>query len=250
MARKKSVIVFITALILMAFISVGCERSYAPIDESQATPSVDGGDFPEALPSDMEGVFASGAQTATALAIEGGAAAATEVPTEAGNGTEPDGETPTETPMPAENAGDPTATPSPTSTLPVIEATTAVPSSTPSVGGGVPATYTLEKGEFPYCITRRFNVDPGELLSLNSISNASAGALQPGLNLKIPQSGASFPGNRAWHTHPTTYVLSEASTVYAVACYFGDVEPSAILSANPAITNPDLISAGTSLQIP
>ncbi len=255
MAHKKSVIIFVTALILMAFVSAGCERSYAPIDESQATPTVTGGDFPEPLPADgMDDVFASGAQTATALAIEGGAAAPTETPVvESGDNTEeltPDEENQTETPS-AEEGADDAATATPTSTLPVVEATTAVPSSTPaSTSGTIPGTYTLKKGEFPYCIARRFNVDPGELLTLNGISTANAGIYQPGLTLKIPSSGAPFPANRAWHTHPVTYIVPEANTVYGIACYFGDVEPSAILSANPSITNPDLIAAGTSLQIP
>jgi LysM repeat protein len=258
MAHKKSVIIFVTALILMAFVSAGCERSYAPIDESQATPTVTGGEFPEPLPADgMDDVFASGAQTATALAAEGGAAPATEVPAEdSGEGTEeltPDEGAPTETPTTeAGPGGDPAPeTPTPTSTLPVVEATTAVPTSTPgSTGGTTPGTYTLKKGEFPYCIARRFNVNPDELLSLNNISTGAANSLQPGLTLKIPQSGNPFPANRAWHSHPTTYVLPEANTVYGVACYFGDIQPSAILNANPAITNPDLIAAGTSLQIP
>ncbi len=254
MAHKKSVIIFVTALILMAFVSTGCERSYAPIDESQATPTV-GGEFPEALPSDMEGVFESGAQTATALAIEGGAAApevATATPTgEDGEELTPDEGALTETPTTEEEgAGDPTATPSPTSTLPVVEATTAVPTSAPSTGGSIPGTYALKKGEFPYCIARRFNVDPGELLTLNGISTADAGVYQPGLSLKIPQTGNPFPANRAWHSHPVTYVVPQGTTVYGVACYFGDVEPAAILSANPSISNPDLIAAGTSLQIP
>lgn len=243
MAHKKSGIILITALIVMAFVSAGCERSYAPIDETQATPTTEGA-FPEALPADMEGVFESGAQTATALANESAAPAAdAATATPSGDNVEltPDGE--------ASPTVDP-ALASPTSTLPVLDATTA-PSATPSISSGsIPATYTLKKGEFPYCIARRFNIDPGELLNLNGISTAQAGVYQPGLSLSIPQSGAPFPSNRARNAHPITYIVPEATTVYGVACYFGDVDPSAILSANASITNADLIPAGTSLQIP
>jgi len=242
MPQKKSGIILITAFVMIALVSVGCERSYAPIDESLATPTLDGDSgFPEALPADMDEFFESGALTVTALAVPSSSAAE---PTLEG------------TAAPEENvdltpaaALDPTETPSnpvtATGTLPVIS-TTAVP---PTSIAGRPATYTLKKGEWPWCIARRFNIDPGTLLSFNNISAANAQNYQPGVTLNIPQSGAAFPPPRALHAHPVNYVVPQTTTVYGVACYFGDVDPSAILSAN-TIPNPDNITAGTTLQIP
>jgi LysM repeat protein len=112
-----------------------------------------------------------------------------------------------------------------------------------------PASYTLQSGEFPYCIARRFNVDPDELLSLSGLSSAQANSLSSGTVLKIPQSGA-FPGSRALAAHPTNYtVVSSDETIYGVACKFGDIDPAAIASANGISASAGL-TAGQQLQIP
>ncbi len=117
-----------------------------------------------------------------------------------------------------------------------------VPTSTP----GRPATYTLQKGEFPYCIARRFDVDPAQLLSMNGLTNNQL--LQPGLQLTIPSTG-SFPGTRALRAHPTTYTVQLDDTIFKVACYFGDLDPTAIAAANGlALTSP--LTTGQSLLIP
>jgi len=113
--------------------------------------------------------------------------------------------------------------------------------------GSRPASYTLQTGEFPYCLARRFNVDPDALLSLNGISSGEL--VYPGTVLKIPQSG-SFPGTRALHTHPTTHTVSSSDeTLYGVACYFGDVDPAQIAQAN-GISLSASLSSGQQLQIP
>jgi LysM repeat protein len=119
-----------------------------------------------------------------------------------------------------------------------------------SVPPGVrPATYTLQRGEFPYCIARRFNVDPNQLLSLSGLTSAQANSLSTGTVLTIPQSG-SFPGNRALTAHPTTYnVASADETVYSVACKYGDIDPSAIATANNISVSAKL-TIGQQLQIP
>jgi LysM repeat protein len=110
-----------------------------------------------------------------------------------------------------------------------------------------PSSYTLQNGEFPYCIARRFNVDPDALLSLSGIT--SPDLYYPGLTLTIPQSGA-FPGSRMLASHPTTYnVLSGDETVYSVACKFGDVDPASIASKNNISISAKL-TAGQQLQIP
>ncbi len=120
-----------------------------------------------------------------------------------------------------------------------------IPTSTP----GRPASYSLQQGEYPYCIARRFNVNPGELLTLNNLPE-NPPLLQPGTVLQIPQTGNPFPGGRALHTHPTTFTVSSVDeTIYGVACYFGDVDPTAIAAAN-ALVPPYTLHVGQSLSIP
>ena len=137
-----------------------------------------------------------------------------------------------------------------------------IPSSTPGIGGsgegdtptstlapvtGRPANYTLQQGEFPYCIARRFNVNPEELLSLNGLYDGSL--YMPGTMLQIPQSG-SFPGDRALRPHPTTYtVTSSNETFYSIACLFGNVEPSQIAQAN-GLSLGSLLTIGQAIKIP
>lgn len=139
-----------------------------------------------------------------------------------------------------------------TSTAVVISTPTnanSQPAATSVPPGVRPASYTLQSGEFPYCIARRFNVDPDDLLALSGLSSSQANSLSSGTVLKIPQSG-SFPGDRALAAHPTTYtVVSSDETIYGVACKFGDVDPAAIATAN-GISASASLTAGQQLQIP
>jgi len=122
------------------------------------------------------------------------------------------------------------------------------PSLTPLPAGARPATYALQSGEFPYCIARRFNINPDELLALNGLADGDI--YYSGLTLKIPQSASQFPGNRMLRTHPTTYtVASSNETIYGVACEFGDIDPSAIAQAN-GISAGAALTAGQQLKIP
>jgi hypothetical protein len=108
----------------------------------------------------------------------------------------------------------------------------------------------LEKGEWPYCIARRFNVNPDELLSLSGLTAAQSNALIAGQKLVIPQSGNPFPADRSWHDHPTTYTVSSSNeTVHGVACYYGDIEPIVIANAN-GISVTSSLSVGQKLNIP
>lgn len=138
-----------------------------------------------------------------------------------------------------------------------------IPSSTPAIGGAGgnvptstiavvtdrPATYTLQSGEHPYCIARRYNVDPVDLLSLSGLTINQAYSLPAGTLLRIPQTG-SFPGDLALRPHPTTYtVTSSDETFYSIACLFGNVHPSQIAQANGiALGSP--LHVGQVLQIP
>jgi len=129
----------------------------------------------------------------------------------------------------------------------VVVNTPSGPTTTPIPAGVRPATYTLQNGEFPYCIARRFNVDPDALLRASGLT--SPDLYYPGLTLTIPQSGA-FPGGRMLATHPITYsVLAGDETIYSVACKFGDLDPATIASAN-SISISAKLTAGQKLQIP
>ncbi len=130
-------------------------------------------------------------------------------------------------------------------TVPQVNTT---PNGPVPTSGPKPASYTLQAGEFPYCIARRFNVNPDELLSINGISDGQM--YLPGLVLKIPQTGNPFPANRALATHPTTYTVgSSTETVYSIACRYGDVDPATLASYNN-ITVATKLTAGQVLNIP
>jgi LysM repeat protein len=159
----------------------------------------------------------------------------------------------TETPsgIPQSATGTPTPLvaliPTNTATL-AVSGATAISGSTAVPSGPRPATYTLQNGEFPYCIARRFNVDPDELLSLNGITGGDI--YYSGFTLKIPQTGNPFPGARALRNHPATYtVTSSNETLYSIACIFGDIDPSAIATAN-GISVASTLSPGQQLSIP
>lgn len=140
--------------------------------------------------------------------------------------------------------GTPMVTPTGFATIPApgITPVVIVPTATP----GRPATYTLMEGEFLYCIARRFNVNPDDLLALNGFSQGQI--LQPGTQLRIPPTG-TFPGNRALHTHPAQYTVAVDDTIYGIACYFGDIDPTSIAAANSLSLTSPLIS-GKILNIP
>jgi len=144
-------------------------------------------------------------------------------------GTDPTSESPDPTSPPA------TSTPEP----PVVT----VPPPTP----GLPATYTIQKGEFPFCIARRFDVNQSELLNLNGLNVNSL--VSVGFVLTIPQTGNPFNGVRALVLHPTTYTVKAGDSIYTVACHFGDVSPDAIVQANN-LTAPYTLTPGQTLQIP
>ncbi len=218
---SKKVIIIIALALTATLLFAACERSAGqPV---LATPTEAGA---TSLPTGISLVQAWG--TSTAIAMQTAAAQGLISPT------------PTETPN-SQTLVPPTGgATTPVSTTPVI----VVPTLTP----GHPASYTLQKGEFPYCIARRFNVDPTALLAANGLTLASAQDLQPGLLLNIPASG-SFPGGRSLHTHPATYTVQVNDTIYKIACFFGDVDPSSIAAANNiAVTTP--LTTGQVLNIP
>jgi peptide/nickel transport system permease protein len=141
----------------------------------------------------------------------------------------------------------PAATSSPTVT-PTSTPVTLEPTQTPFPTDSQPEIYVLQKGEYPYCIARRFNVDPAELLLLNRMQNRQT--FFSGMVLQIPQSGNPFPGERMQRAHPTTHTVSSSNeTIYTIACEFGDIQPLAIAQANNLPVDSALY-VGQQLKIP
>jgi len=242
---------FVTALSLFLLFVVSltaCTRNFSAMP--QATPTLLPPEIASPLPNDPMALIAG---TATAMAT-GEAAPTPTLPFEFSTPTpiEIPTEIPTDQATPAATEETPTPpfiliTPpaevpaTPTNVLPTVPPQALTP-------GSLPTTYTLQEGEFPYCIARRFNVNPNELLQLNGLSDGMI--YQPGLQLRIPQSGNPFPGDRALRPHPTTYTVEKANmTLYAVACLFGDVYPEAIAQANGLELSARL-TVGQTLNIP
>lgn len=210
----------VVLLLAAAFLMASCTRSAstppAPIEEGTGTAT------PSGLTSQQMTMEAVRSALLTQTAQAGGEGA-TEPPDEPVN--------PTETQPPQTTS---------------LATSTTGPAATPIVGT-VPATYTLQDGEHPYCIARRFDIDPNALLAVNGLDSSSLAS--PGMTLTIPQNADPFPGPRALRQHPASYTVQPGETIYAVACIFGDVYPIAIAQANN-LSEPYNVSPGTVLQIP
>jgi LysM repeat protein len=223
-------------VLLMVIGLVACNRSLAP---SKKQPGQTQTAAPTSPTDVMNQIYLFATQTAmvaqgTPLAPGAtGAVTTPQVPAETGQPAVPPAGAATATQQPV--APPPTAAPT--------RAVIVVPTATP----GIPTNYVLQTKEFPYCIARRFNVDPGELLRLNGLSSYSV--YYAGMNLRIPQSGRPFPGNRSLMPHPDTYIVRAGDTIYSIACMYGDADPNAIALAN-GLTPPYRMTPGQSLYIP
>lgn len=233
----------VLAVLVLALVFTACSRSASPSSISTATKNAlstpgtqtTGGNVTED-PMALVKLFA----TQTAMAAGGQTGIGTPSPT---SGTpQPGGTT-----LPGGTAITPLGGITATSLLPSTGLPTTPAIVTPYPTTTRPGTYTLQAGEFPFCLARRFNIDPTELLTLNGLSENEL--LQPGLVLQIPQTGGTFPGTRALHTHPTTYLVAANDTIYNISCYFGDVDPLAIAAVNHLVS-PYTLSVGQSLSIP
>ena len=157
----------------------------------------------------------------------------------------PGDETTTATPSLDQPTLDPNL-PTPTGGVPSLATVTPNPAKT-TAPGVHPTTYTLQEGEFIFCLARRFNVDPAETLALNGLYDSET--IYAGRTVKIPTTGV-FPGQRALKAHPATYtVQSSEESIYSVACLYGDVEPMNIAAVNN-LSAPYNLTAGMKLQIP
>jgi len=226
MTKKMWIFLLIGCIIVLTMAS--CERpaSKAPVPEATSS-----GDLPFPLPTSDNAMKVILTQTAIARNI-----------------TNPVAAVPTNTPPVAVQPAD-TEAPPPTPEPPQATATlasTAVP--VPPATPGHPATYTLQDGEHPYCIARRFNVDPGELLSINGLG--ANPLLDPGTEIKIPTTGSTWSvGERSLLAHPSTWTVDPGDTIYYIACQYGDVDPNAIAIAN-GLQSPFSLTVGQVLHIP
>ena len=245
MRNKQHKLLVISILIITTVILSACKQSLSSAPAETPTVIPDGLFVsPVANDNPMQMIEEFAAQTAAAQTAAAG-----------GQGG---------TPSTAENAAETTVTPDPGASVVTPTPTIVVDISTPTnannsqqqqppatsvPSGSRPSSYTLQTGEFPYCIARRFNVDPDQLLSINGLTSAQSYSLVAGTTLSIPQSGA-FPGDRSLAAHPTTYeVRSGDETVYSIACKFGDVDPNSIASSNN-ISASSPLTAGQTLNIP
>jgi len=238
MSRMNRGLTIASTLLLVAVLLSACEQPYSTPPAVTNTPIDPNSFFSTPIPnepSDMQDVENITTQTASA-------SEATPTPFVLASAT-------------LAVAGEASATPTPiialnptntaTQAVAVVSTSTSVPS------GSRPATYVLKNGEFPYCIARRYDVDPDQLLSLSGLSSYQSDSLSAGTVLTIPQSGY-FPGDRSWHDHPATFTVGstyDTNTVYGVACYYGDIQPSDIAAKNN-ISVDAILTSGQTLTIP
>lgn len=250
----KRVAIFIITLILVIALAA-CVRSKSP-DQQPPVAETEATDATPAAEGDVLGQLETFV-TQTAMAEQGESKAVEDETAPGGEEAVSEGE---ET-MPGEEAAteevqplEPTATPEileeplPTATPEeVVVQPTTPPIEVPPPTPGIPKTHTIQKGESVFCISRRYNLNPSEVLSLNNLGSGTI--LSPGQVLKIPQTGNKFPGNRALNPHPDVYTVGSNESIYEVACYYGDVDPMVIAQVNN-IRSPFGLTAGQQLQIP
>lgn len=110
-----------------------------------------------------------------------------------------------------------------------------------------PDTYTIQQGEWPICIARRYNLDLDSFLAANDMTMYSSPPV--GTVLVIPETGTWAAGDRALMPHPADYTVLSGDTIYSVACDFGDVDPMAIVIQND-IKSPYNLTVGSVIRIP
>lgn len=224
MKHYAKILILISLALFLAL--TGCSRSAsrAPVTSPTSTGEAP---FPYTTPDAMSAIMT---QTAVAQAPVAEPSATPEVVVV------------TEEPPQAEAGGGQEAPTSAPATSPEKEAVSIPPITRPT-------TYSLQKGEWPICIARRFDLDISSFFAQNGLNMNS----KPGVGtvLKIPGAGnwSSNYGNRALKSHPATYNVVSGDTVNSIACKYGDVSPEQILAAN-GLSNTSDIQAGMNLNIP
>jgi LysM repeat protein len=214
--KKRSFILLVLITVIL-LVMTGCTRSATRAPRATATP--EGGiPFPDPTQSQIMVDILAGTQTAQAQ--ESLAGEATQAP--ATGGVESN-----EAPATSSNSEPVTA---------------AFPTATP----GVPATYTIQPDEFPFCIARRFNLNSADLLAINGLDMESY--VLPGFVLTLPQN-SSYVGARSLKAHPTDYTVQAGDTIGKISCGFGDVNPYDIYAVN-RLEQGAALTTGQVLHIP
>jgi LysM repeat protein len=244
MDRKHFLFIILTAILMLVLVSA-CVRPASTPPSAVAT-STAAGEFP--VPGATDDVMSQleQAATQTLMAMQGTPQVQPTNPTVEGTPAAPSGQETAAVVQPTTGAEATAPAAQATNPPPAAPATATIvplPSPTP----GKPSSWTLQTGEFPYCLARRYDVNPSELLRLNGLSQNSF--FYAGMVLKIPQTGETFPGSRSLKARPTNYTVSSGDNIYSIACQFGDVDPYAIAAAN-GMVSPYNLNVGQSLYIP
>ncbi len=115
-----------------------------------------------------------------------------------------------------------------------------------------PGFYTLQAGETPNCIARRYNLNWIQFYSINGINFKNESLFGEGKNLILPQKSpwqTEIHGPRALLPHPAEHAVVAGETLYTIACAYGDVTPEAIAVEN-GLTSADQVVPGMVLKIP
>jgi len=216
MQKNFKIILLVALALLLTLTACNRQASIAPVTVPTATGEAP---FPFTTPGDMTQF---GTQTAIASTPGAGAAATPQVIIA------------TETPQAEAQPAQEQPAAAQVINTPVIER---------------PGTYSLQKGEWPICIARRYNLDIPSFFAANGLNMNSKPAA--GTTLKIPSSGSwnANYGARALRQHPTTYTVASGDTVYTIACHFGDVDPASILAVN-GFANASDVKTGQTIKIP
>lgn len=151
--------------------------------------------------------------------------------------------TPTPSPVPTK-----TKSPAPIpSTTPKPEETRDTNDTNDTNEESKPSSYTVQKGEFVYCLGRRFDIKPIDILNYNGLPPGAA--LFPGQIIQLPQYSLPFPLQRSLSPHPVDYIVKPFDTFYIIACQFGDVSPEDIAEENDLDLSTILVP-GQVLHIP
>lgn len=209
---KKSSFILLVLLTVILLVMTGCTRSATRAPRATATP--EGGiPFPDPTQSQIMVDILAGTQTAQAA----GSIA------------------PEATQAPATGGYEPTAAP-----------TESVAAAFPTATPGVPATYTIQADEFPFCIARRFDLNTADLLAINGLDLESY--VLPGFVLTLPKD-STYIGERSLKSHPTDYTVQAGDTIGKIACGFGDVNPYDIYAVN-RLEQGAALTTGQVLHIP
>lgn len=107
---------------------------------------------------------------------------------------------------------------------------------TASIGLAQGTTYTVQRGDTLYKISRKYDVTVGDIMAENpSIKNASV--IYVGQKIVIPS------------TKMVKYTVQPGDTMWAIAARY-EISLSELLKANPQITNSSSIYVGQAITIP